>query len=114
MASTVLGDQYVTLGVGTTAQRPGYPTYTGVSVLGMTRWNTDFSLAELYDGTQWSPLSPVAYNTLSLNAAGALVHTQIFGTDSNTSVVAEDALSAFFSGKFTLGLDSSGNLTATY
>jgi hypothetical protein len=108
MASTVLGDQYVTLGVGTTAQRPGTP------VLAMTRWNTDFSLAELYDGTQWSPLSPVAYNTLTINASGALVHTQIFGTDSNTSVVAEDALSAFFSGKFTLGVDSSGNLTATY
>jgi hypothetical protein len=108
MAATVLGDQYVTLGVGTTAQRPGTP------VLAMTRWNTDFALAELYDGTQWSPLSPVAYNTLTLNAAGALVHTQIYGTDSNTSVVAEDALSAFFSGKFTLGLDTSGNLTATY
>ena len=41
MAATVLGDQYVTIGVGTTAQRPASP------VQGMIRYNTTLSSTEI-------------------------------------------------------------------
>jgi hypothetical protein len=109
MASTVLGDQYVTIGVGTTAQRPATP------VSGMVRYNTDLAITEIYDGSNWVPISVSAYNVLTVDANGNLIHTQVLGSDSSTSITGVDqAVSAFFSNKLALAIDSSGNLTATY
>lgn len=109
MASTVLGDQYVTIGVGTTAQRPASP------VQGMVRYNTTLAITELYDGSNWVPISVSAYNVLTVDTNGNLVHDQVLGSDANASLTNVDqALSAFFSNKLLLAIDSSGNLTATY
>jgi len=114
MPATVLGDQYVTIGVGTTALRPGSPTQ------GMLRYNTDLSLTEINtDGTPtgWNAVAVSAYNIISVDASGNLNHQQVVGSDSNTTLTSgtiENALSHFFSNKLTLALDSSGNLTATY
>ena len=109
MPATVLGDQFVTIGVGTTAERPVSP------VTGMTRYNTSLSSVEIYNGTAWVPVSVSAYNVLTVDSNGNLIHNQILGTESDTSVSSIDnALSAFFSNKMTLAIDSLGNLTATY
>jgi len=109
MPATVLGDQYVTIGVGTTAQRPASP------VQGMTRYNTDLSRVEIWDGTAWVPVSVSGYNVLSVDSSGNLIHNQILGTEASTSVSnIENALTAFFSNKLTLAINSSGQLTATY
>jgi len=112
MPATVLGDQYVTIGVGTTAQRPATP------VQGMVRYNTDLSIAEINnDGTVngWVPLSVSAYNVLTVDANGNLIHNQTLGSESSTSITnIENAMCAFFSNKLTLAIDASGNLTATY
>lgn len=109
MASTVLGDQYVTVGVGTTAQRPGSP------VQGMVRYNTDLALTEIYDGSNWAPIAVSAYNVMTVDANGNLIHQQVLGSDSATTISDVDqALAAFFSNKLSLAIDSSGNLTATY
>lgn len=109
MPATVLGDQYVTIGVGTTAQRPASP------VQGMTRYNTDLSLAEIWDGSNWTPLSVSAYNVLTVDANGNLIHNQVLSSESSTSITnLENALIHFYSNKLTLAIDSSGNLTATY
>lgn len=109
MPATVLGDQYVTIGVGTTAERPASP------VQGMTRYNTSLSITEIYDGTLWSPISVSAYNILSVDENGNLVHNQILGSEASTTTTNnENALCAFFSNKLSLAIDSSGNLTATY
>jgi hypothetical protein len=108
--ATVLGDQYVTLGVGTTAQRPGTPTQ------GMTRLSSTFNYVELYDvHNTWQPVAPNNYNILTIDASGNLSHNQILSSDSNTTVdVSVASLSAFFSGRLTLSIDSSGNLVATF
>lgn len=109
MPATVLGDQYVTIGVGTTAQRPASP------VQGMTRYNTDLSLAEIWDGSNWTPLSVSAYNVLTVDANGNLIHNQVLSSESSTSITnIENSLLHFYSNKLTLAIDSSGNLTATY
>ena len=114
MPATVLGDQYVTIGVGTTALRPGTPTQ------GMLRYNTDLSLTEINtDGTVngWNAVAVSAYNILAVDTSGNLVHQQVVGSDTNTTLTAgtlENALAHFFSNKLSLALDSSGNLTATY
>ena len=108
--ATVLGDQYVTLGVGTTDQRPGTPTQ------GMTRLSSTFNYAELYDvNNTWQPVAPNNYNILTIDASGNLSHNQILGSDSNTTVdVSASSLSTFFSGRLSLSIDSSGNLVATF
>ena len=49
MASTTLGDQYVTLPSGTTAERPSPST-------GMVRHNSTLDLVEYYNGSSWLPL----------------------------------------------------------
>jgi hypothetical protein len=114
MPATVLGDQYVTIGVGTTALRPGTPTQ------GMLRYNTTLSLTEINtDGTVngWNAVAVSAYNILAVDTSGNLVHQQVVGSDTNTTLTAgtlENALAHFFSNKLSLALDSSGNLTATY
>jgi hypothetical protein len=110
MPATVLGDQYVTIGVGTTAERPNVP------VQGMVRYNTTLSITEIYDGTLWSPISVSAYNILSVDANGNLIHNQILGSEASTSTTnIENALSAFFSNKLILAIDqTTGKLTATY
>jgi hypothetical protein len=109
MPATVLGDQFVTIGVGTTAQRPASP------VQGMTRYNTTLASVEIWDGSAWVPVSVSAYNVLSVDSNGNLIHNQILGTEANTSVSnIENALSTFFSNRMTLAVDSLGNLTATY
>jgi hypothetical protein len=109
MPATVLGDQFVTIGVGTTAQRPASP------VQGMTRYNTTLASVEIWDGSAWVPVSVSAYNVLTVDSNGNLIHNQILGTEANTSVPnIENVLSAFFSNRLTLAIDSSGNLTATY
>ena len=114
MAATVLGDQYVTIGVGTTLQRPGSPNQ------GMLRYNTDLALTEINtDGTTngWNAVAVSAYNIISVDTSGNLIHQQVVGSDSNTTLTAgtiENAMSHFFSNKLSLALDSSGNLTATY
>lgn len=109
MPATVLGDQYVTIGVGTTAERPVTP------VQGMTRYNTTLASVEIWDGSAWVPVSVSAYNVLSVDSNGNLIHNQILGTEANTSVPnIENALSTFFSNRLTLAIDSLGNLTATY
>jgi hypothetical protein len=109
MPATVLGDQFVTIGVGTTAQRPGSP------VQGMVRYNTTLSITELYDGSQWVPITVSAYNILTVDANGNLIHNQVLGSESNASVTnIENSLSTFFSNKLVLAIDASGSLTATY
>lgn len=109
MPATVLGDQYVTIGVGTTAQRPASP------VQGMVRYNTTLSITELYDGSNWVPISVSAYNVLTVDSSGNLIHNQVLGSESNASITnIENAAATFFSNKLTLAIDSSGNLTATY
>ena len=110
MAATVLGDQYVTIGVGTTAQRPASP------VQGMIRYNTTLSSTEIYNGSNWVPISISAYNVLTIDSSGNLIHNQILGTDGNTTLSSspENAVSAFFSNTLAIGIYTSGNLTATY
>lgn len=109
MPSTVLGDQFVTIGVGTTAERPVSP------ITGMTRYNTTLASVEIYNGSAWVPVSVSAYNVLSVDSNGNLIHNQILGTEADTSVPnIDNALSAFFSNRLTLAVDSLGNLTATY
>ena len=114
MPATVLGDQYVTIGVGTTALRPGSPTQ------GMLRYNTTLSLTEINtDGTVngWNAVAVSAYNIISVDTSGNLIHQQVVGSDSNTTLTSgtlENSLAHFFSNKLSLALDSSGNLTATY
>lgn len=109
MSTTVLGDQYVTIGVGTSAQRPGSP------VQGMLRYNTSLALTEIYDGSTWSPVAISSYNVLTVDSNGDLIHNQVVASDGNTSISQiDDALSAFFSSKLSLSIDGSGNLTATY
>lgn len=112
MPATVLGDQYVTIGVGTTAQRPASP------VQGMIRYNTDLAIAEINnDGTitGWVPVSVSAYNVLSIDANANLIHNQVLGSETSTSIAnIENALAAFYSNKLTIAIDASGNLTATY
>lgn len=109
MPATVLGDQFVTIGVGTTAQRPASP------VQGMVRYNTSLAITEIYDGTNWTPISVSAYNVLTVDSNGNLIHNQVLGSEADTSIPnIENALSTFFSNKLTLAIDASGNLTATY
>jgi hypothetical protein len=109
MPATVLGDQYVTIGVGTTAERPAVP------VQGMLRYNTTTAVTEIYDGVGWVPVSISAYNVLSIDTSGNLIHNQVLGNEPDASVNnIEDAVSAFFSNKLALDIDSSGNITATY
>jgi hypothetical protein len=107
MPATVLGTQSVTIGVGTTAQRPA-------AVQGMIRLNTTIGQVEIYDGTQWTPLVAPSYNTLSLDTNGNLIHEQIVSGSGNATIDAENALSAFFSNSVSLSIDTSGNLSATY
>ena len=107
MPATVLGYQSVTIGVGTTAQRPS-------AVTGMIRLNTTIGQEEIYDGTQWTPLVAPSYNMLSLDSNGNLIHEQVISGDANATIDAENALSAFFSNSISLSLDTSGNLLATY
>lgn len=108
MSTTVLGDQYVTIGVGTTAQRPASP------VQGMVRYNTTTTQTEIYNGSQWVPVSPISFNALSVDASGNLLHNQVMSQDSNTTVDPSQAMSSFFSGALTLSIDSLGNLTSTH
>jgi hypothetical protein len=107
--ATVLGDQYVTIGVGTTAQRPGSPS------TGMIRYNTTLGIAELYDGSTWVPLSVQTFNTLEINDDGDLIHTVVSGSDSNYTVSEiEDKVAAFMAGSITLDVTSAGDLTISY
>jgi len=108
MPATVLGNQHVTIGVGSTAQRPGTP------VQGMIRLNTSINQVEIYDGSQWTPLVAPSYNTLTINDSGDLIQEQIISGASNDSVDGENALSAFFSNNVSISIDSNGNLVATY
>lgn len=108
MSTTVLGDQYVTVGVGTTAQRPT-PT------AGMIRYNTNLDRLEMWDTTEWNSIAvQTVYNILTVDTNGNLIHQEVIGGEANTSVNAEDALCAFFSNRITMGIDTSGNLTITY
>jgi hypothetical protein len=112
MPATVLGDQYVTIGVGSTALRPTSPTQ------GMLRYNTDLSLTEINaDGTTtgWAPVAVSAYNILTIDGSGNLIHNQVLGSDTSTSITQiENANATFFSNKMSIALDSLGNMTATY
>jgi hypothetical protein len=84
----------------------------------MIRYNTDLAIAEINnDGTitGWVPVSVSAYNVLSIDANGNLIHNQVLGSEASTSIAnIENALSAFYSNKLTIAIDASGNLTATY
>jgi hypothetical protein len=109
--ATVLGDQYVTLGVGTTAQRPATPD------IGATRLNSTFNYVEHYDtNSTWQPVAPNYYNILTIDASENLSHNQVKGSESDTTVdiSSVNPLSAFFSGKLAFSIDSLGNLVATF
>lgn len=61
---TVLGNGALTVPLGSQAQRPATPATA------MFRFNTDTTLMEYYDGTQWSPLS-TSSSTVSSVAANS-------------------------------------------
>lgn len=71
LQSTTFTD--LTLPSGNTSQRPGSPT------LGMMRYNTDISLLEYYDGSNWRPVTGYSAGTIGSGGTisvrgGGVVH----------------------------------------
>lgn len=96
---TVLGNGALTVPLGTQAQRPATPTAA------MFRFNTDTTLLEYYDGTQWSPLS-TSSSTVSSVAANS---------NSSSLTITGSPITSAGTFQFTLdaGLEALGTFSTT-
>ena len=70
MSESILGNQFVKIAGGTTAERPSSP------VIGMVRYNTDTDFLEWYDGNEWGDLTKF----VPVEATGGTVNDVTIGS----------------------------------
>jgi hypothetical protein len=107
MPQTILGENAITIPVGTTAQRPTPAT-------GMVRFNTSNTIVEVYNGTSWVSVGGgMQYNAITIDSSGNLINN-FFTTADATGSSPTNSILEIITGTIAFSINANGNLTYTY